>query len=271
MKNFKRIAGILFVCLLAVAVLAACGDKTDNGGNNNDNKGGTIGEQHTHKGSGEWLADKDNHWKLCADDDEKTDLGEHVMDNTTCSVCGVVIEEAEGAVTVSFLNDKSMVVRSLKYDAEGNVTEELTDYVYDADGNVTTMKITAGDKVVYEAEYAVDEEGYNYEKAATTYNADGTKKYFEYSNIGDILREAEYGADGSVKYDYTTVHTYGDNAKKISEKTYSGEKLIKETNYIVLFEDSWGGGSYKVEVITYNEDGTKTVEYFTENGDPYVE
>ena len=63
-------------------------------------------------------------------------------------------------------------------------------------------------------------------------------------------------------------YTYGDNAKKMTEKKFSGDKLIQEIKYIPLFVDSWGGGSYKLEVTTYNDDGTTTVEYFNENGEP---
>ena len=79
-----------------------------------------------------------------------------------------------------------------------------------------------------DAEYLVDSEGYNYEAKSTQYNEDGSKLVCEYTNDGDIVRETKVKADGTNEYDYTMVYTYGDNAKKTNEKTYDGEKLIKE-------------------------------------------
>lgn len=269
MNILKRLALLTFAAILAVSVLVSCGD-VDKGEVTppaNETKA-----PHTHKTDGEWQADKTNHWKLCADDGEKVDDGTHQLDNKgKCSVCGVGITETDGTTAVYFYNDKGNWVRCVNYTADGNTTEDKAEYEFFDDGNLKAMKIIRNGVVSYDAEYLVDEDGYNYEAKATQFFEDGTKLVSEYSNDGDITRETKVDKDGKSEYDYKYEYTYGDNGKKTNEKMYNGEKLIKEINYIVLFADSWGGGSYKLEVITYNDDGTKTVEYFTEDGEPYQE
>ncbi len=260
MKVFKKIVIMLLVCFLTVFVITACKEKPNNNGDN-----------HTHTAGEEWLFDKDSHWKVCVEDGEKVDSAAHTLENEKCTVCGVKVKVKDNLTDVYVLDKKGNWTVCVHYDGENKVSEETIEYEYLADGNIKSMKIMTDGKLTYEAEYGVDDEGFNYEKSSTQYNEDGTKYYTEFDNKGDMLKETMYKADGTVEYDYTHVYTYGDNAQKTSEKIYSGEKLVKEINYIVLFIDTWGGGSYKLEVITYNDDGTKTVEYFTENGEPYTE
>ncbi len=254
MKNLKKIMCILLVCLLGVFVLAACGGE--------GNK-----EPHMHTPGEEWLFDAENHWKECTEDGEKAEVAAHELDNEICSVCKVKVTTEGDKAEVYVLNDKGSWSVCHHYEGGKKVSEDTMEYKYFADGNVQFMTMKTNGKVSLEAEYGVDETGYNYEKKSTQYSEDGTKYTVEYDSKGDMLKETKVKADGTVEFDYTITHEYGDDGKKVSEKVYSGEKLVKEVKYIVVFADSWGGGSYNMEVTTYNEDGTTKVELFNESGE----
>lgn len=266
MNSLKKALLLVMMLTLAVCVLASCGGNSDD-----NNKPDETEAPHVHVSGNEWQIDKDSHWKVCGDDGEVMEKAEHDLSSGRCAECGVEVVEVDGVTKVFFFDEKENWIRCINYTADGKTTEDTMEYVYDGDGNITSLKMNTAGKLSYEAEYLVDTDGYNYEAKSTEYKEDGSKYVCEYTNDGDMTKETMYKADGTVEYDYRIEHTYGDDGKKVSEKTYSGDKLVKEVNYIVLFADSWGGGSYKLEVINYKDDGTKTVEYFTENGEPYVE
>ena len=252
MKNFKSIMCILLVCLLSVFVLVACGGNVEDNGK----------DAHTHTAGDEWSFDPTNHWKVCSEDGEKVEVAAHTLEQEICSVCKAKVTVSDGKADVYVLNEKGNWTVCYHYEGDKKVSEDTMEYKYFADGNVEAMTMKTNGKLSYEAEYAVDESGYNYEKKSTQYNEDGTKYTVENDSNGDMLRETKVKADGTVEFDYTIVHEYGDDSKKVSEKVYSGEKLVKEVKYIVVFADSWGGGSYNMEVTTYNDDGTTKVEVF---------
>ena len=58
------------------------------------------------------------------------------------------------------------------------------------------------------------------------------------------------------------IYEYDDEGNLASEKTYEGDRLIKEVQYA---ESEYF--FYEAKVITYNEDGSKTVEEYDENGE----
>lgn len=257
MKNLKNVMCILLICLLSVFVLAACGGENGESGK----------DSHTHTPSGEWLFDAENHWKVCSEDGEKVEVAAHTLEKEICSVCKVKVTAEDDKAEVFVLDEKGNWTVCYHYEGGKKVSEDTMEYKFFADGNIQSMTMKTDGTVTYEAEYGVDESGYNYEKKSVQYSEDGTKYTVEYDNKGDMLKETKVKADGTVEFDYTIVHEYGDDAKKISEKVYSGEKLVKESKYIVVFADSWGGGSYNVEVTTYNDDGTTKVELFNESGE----
>ena len=255
MKTLKNIMFILLVCLISVFVLVACGSEEKK-------------DDHTHTPGGEWLFDAENHWKECSADGEKVDVAAHELEKDICSVCKVKVTSEGDTAEVYVLNNKGNWVVCYHYEGGKMVSEDTMEYKYAADGSIQSMTMKTDGKLSYEAEYDTDSTGYNYEKKTVQYSKDGTKYTVEYDSNGDILKESKVKADGTVEFDYTIVHEYGDDSKKVSEKVYSGEKLIKETKHIVLFEDTWGGGSFHIEVTTYNDDGTTKVELFNENGEP---
>ncbi|MBQ6701841.1 MAG: hypothetical protein IJN17_02690 [Clostridia bacterium] len=264
MKLFKKLLGVTGVCLLTAVVLAGCGGDTDKNTKETENE--SVAHEHTV--GADWVVDKDSHFKLCTECNEKTEVEAHDSETGKCSVCGVAAIKKDGACDLYFYDDNGNWIKCIHYAADGSTTEDKNEYEYFEDGNIKTIKMYKGDRLAYEAEYGVDTDGYNYEAKSTQYNEDGTKYVCESDSKGDLMKETMYKADGSIEYDYRMEYTYGDNAKKMNEKKFSGDKLIQEIKYIPLFVDSWGGGSYKLEVTTYNDDGTTTVEYFNENGEP---
>ncbi len=267
MNKFKRIFCVILALLMVAAVLTACGGNNEDKGNDNE-KGDSVGnkgEKHTHTSSEGWQVDCVKHWMICEDDGEKFDEAEHDIQAGRCSQCSVEVIKQGEFTNVYFFDDHDNWIRCLHYDDNGNVTEDTVEYTYFEDGNIDFMKLSKNGKLFYEGDYELTADKYNYEKVCTEYNDDGTKTVTEMDEKGDIQREAKYKADGSVEYDHKTVHTYNDKGKKESEKTYDGDKLIKDVKWIVVSEDSWGGGSYKKEVTTYNADGTTTVKVYNEN------
>ena len=267
MTNFKRILFVLFALVMAMAVLTACnGDKTDGKGNeNNNNNNNNKGDAHTHVSEKGWQADPVKHWMICDKDGEKFDEGEHNIQAGRCDVCAVEVVEQNGLKNVYFFDDHDNWIRCLHFDDKGSFTEDTVEYTYFEDGNIDFMRLTKNGKLFYEGDYEVSAEKYNYEKVSTEYGEDGSKKVIEMDDKGDIQSEVKYKADGSVEYNHKTVHEYNDKGKKASEKTYDGDKLIKEIKWIAISEDAWGGGSYRKEVTTYNADGTTTFKVYNEN------
>ena len=255
MKNLKNIMCILLVCLISVFVLVACGGDGEK-------------EPHTHTPSGEWLFDAENHWKVCSEDGEKVEVESHELEKEICSVCKVKVDAKDDKAEVYVLDEKGNWIVCHHYEDGKKVSEDTIEYKYATDGSIEAMTMKTNGKLSYEAEYDVDSSGYNYEKKSVRYSEDGTKYTVEYDSNGDMLKETKFKADGTVEFDYKLVHEYGDDSRKISEKVYSGEKLVKEVKYIVLHEDIWGGGSFNIEVTTYNDDGTTKVELFNENWEP---
>lgn len=264
MKKLIKFFGIAFVCLLSVALLCAC-NNTDK--NTNDEEECTEPTGHVHNAEGNWEVDKDTHWRICTEDQEKTDLSEHTLENGVCTTCKVTVETQGDKTVLMFKDDFGNWTTRITYNADGTVVEDFAEYLYDSKQNVVSIKITLNGKLTSEAEYGVDEEGYNYEKKVTEYLEDGTKVTYEYSNVGDTLRETKYKADGTIESDLTTVHEYDENGKKKSEKTYNGDKLVQEVKYVLVTADAWGGGIYNREVTTYLEDGTTRLVIYNENGE----
>ena len=257
MNTFKRIFMLLLVCLLAVAVLASCGEK----------KTDEPKDEHTHKStSTEWQVDKDNHWKLCDEDGEKVDVKKHDLEDDTCKDCGVHITlQDDQAAELAFYDEYNNWTRLIIYDSEGNVTNEKAEYTYDEKGNMLSMKSYKNDKVTLECEYGINADGYSTEIKTVVYKEDGKKSLSEYNLLGDLIKEVEYKEDGTVEKEHVVEITYNDDGKQL-EKHYENEKLVKEVKYIVASRDSWGGKIWNTEETVYNEDGTTTVTLYDENG-----
>lgn len=263
MTGLKRIACIIFALLIAAVALTACGgDKADEKGNENNNDKGNT---HTHETEKSWTVDTVKHWRVCDADGEKFDEADHDLQGGRCTVCMAEVVKQGEYTNVYFFDAHDNWVRCIHYDKDGNTTEDTVEYTYFEDGNIDYMKLYKDGKLFYEGDYEITSENYNYEKISTEYSEDGSKIVVEVDEKGDVQREAKYKADGTVEYEYKTIHTYNEKGKKDTEKTYDGEKLIREVKWVALFEDSWGGGSYKKEVTIYNADGTTTVKVYNEN------
>lgn len=89
----------------------------------------------------------------------------------------------------------------LSYDADGTLLYSLrTQYTCDDYGTVLYQKAFENDVLTYEMEYAVfeDEDGYfTYCSKEIEYFEDGSKLITEYNELGDILSQIAYDADGN--------------------------------------------------------------------------
>ncbi|MBR5314470.1 MAG: hypothetical protein IKU45_03535 [Clostridia bacterium] len=261
MKLFKKFLILALVCLMAFATLTACSnDKQDD-----ENK-------HEHNSAdGTWQVSLEKHWKVCADDNEKLDEGNHALENNICTVCGVQITlTGDSTGELCFYNEKGDWSQLITYNEDGTVVNETAEYTYDDDDNKLTMKTFKDGKPVLETEYGINEDGYSTEIKNTVYAEDGSKKVYIYNLKNDITNETTYKADGTVETELTIEYTYNENGEKELEKHTLDGKLIKEIKYFVFSADSWGGKIWYSEVTEYNADGTTTVSTYDENGESVV-
>jgi len=138
-----------------------------------------------------------------------------------------------------------------EYDSNGNVIKMID---YDAEGNVTLQT---------DSEYAQSGDGEWYEVSRTEVYADSTKIKAEYNEHSDNTARTVYDADGNETSNETWEYTYDDNGFKATEKAYENGKLKEEKIYKTIVKDD-EMSNYAETVITYNEDGSKTVCVYNE-------
>ena len=259
MKKFAKILCFVLTLVLALAIFASCGEKKDD----------QPKDVHTHTAGEEWFVDRENHWHICKDDNEKTDVSKHTFEEGVCTVCNVHITEYDNsAAELCFYDEHDNWIELYKYDSEGNLTTEKAEYTYDENGCMLSFTSYEGERKTTECKYIVDDSGYSVESELTVYSEDGSSKKTEYNTKGDVIKETSYKADGSVETETKYEISYYENGARSEEKQYVNDKLTKEIKYIVASEDSWGGKIYNQQITTYNEDGTTTVETLDENGNP---
>lgn len=141
-----------------------------------------------------------------------------------------------------------------EYDGNGNVVKLID---YDAKGNVTLQT---------DSEYAQNGDGEWYEVSRTEVYADGTKIEAEYNEYGDNTGRTVYDADGNVESTESWEYTYDGNGNKVEMKYYQDGNLSEETLYKTVTDEDYSI-TYPETITTYNEDGSKTVCVYDENGD----
>ncbi len=179
----------------------------------------------------------------------------------TCYVNGVLSSVTEYAINADgemvtcaytgYREDGSTSVCS--YDDFGNITEILD---YDADGNLwaTTDYL-----------YKADENGDLYTAKETTLFSDGTSSIYEYNEHCDYTVIGEYDADGNAVLEDSYEYTYDEEGRTMGVKEYSFGVLKREVvKGLFIEEDGWF--TYDLYETVYNEDGTKTVYEYDENG-----
>ena len=68
-----------------------------------------------------WIADADEHWKLCSECDEKLMSGKHrINDILRCDVCNSEILIRDEYATIFTYDEQGNNIRRAEYDASGN-------------------------------------------------------------------------------------------------------------------------------------------------------
>lgn len=197
----------------------------------------------------------------------------------------------DGSKTVIEYNEHGDNLGSISYDAEGKQTESYrSEYITDDEGELIGEKVYENDILTKEMKYAEGNDGgeeYLYITEMTEYSQDGTKRTEIYNENGEVIKEIAYNEEGEKLYAYDLeylyddeenltaiekkekgvvrqkiVYEYDDDGGISAEKTYEGDRLIKEAFY-----SEGENFFYESKIIIYNEDGTSTVEEYNENGE----
>lgn len=247
MKAKRTFPSIIFSCTMVLALLTACSG-------------------HTHSPFGGWVSDAENHWHTCACG-EPMDTAAHTLKNDVCTVCGneIFIFE-DGTKQMLIYNEQGDCIRCVSYAADGSMeSEDRTEYVYDNNGNKLSEKTYSTGALFAEYEYATSADGETYMAKETYYNADGTRHSSEYDENWNTLHSASYAADGSVEYAYE--YEYSADGSWMGEKSYQGDMLISEQEYLLDAE----GSQTTIRHIFYNEDGSSTLCEYDEYGNETLE
>lgn len=151
---------------------------------------------------------------------------------------------------ISYLEDGSKFAGD--YDAYGNVIRSIS---YDAEGNVVVQT---------DSEYALSVDDQWYEAVLTTTEADGSKTVSELSEYGDQTSMTSYDADGNVLDTYTWEYTYNDAGNWQTIKYYCDHVLTTDTVYATVDTED-GSITYPETITEYEADGSKTVTVYDEN------
>lgn len=216
----KRILALLLSGVLTTAVLTACGDKEEN-------QPEKIPEEVS-----KWHADVETHW-YGTKNGEKTELAEHTFEDGDfiCTVCNFEIYDYEdGSCEVTEYDEKDNPIYIAYYDGGELMSTDRYEYTYNETGDVIAEKTYLDDTLRHEASYVLDSEGYPV-LAQSVYYDEGSKCVTDYNVYGDITKDAEYRADGTVIYCVTYENKYDDNGNMIYHKAYNGDKLIEDYEY----------------------------------------
>lgn len=194
---------------------------------------------HTHAASGVWDADYENHWMTCTDCGEETDKGAHTLDEyDTCTVCGAQLIDWGESKSLYLFNESGDPLKTADYDADGNlVTETVNSYEYDADG-VLVRSATTTDGVLTEECFYTAANGESVLEQAVSYMDDGSKSVCDYDENGNAVHMYACEADGSVSFE-------------------------AESEYALTADGEW----YEAEYTEMQEDGSRVVSTYAENGD----
>ncbi len=197
----------------------------------------------------------------------------------------------DGTKCVYEFNESGDSLGYVIYDEEGNALESYrSEYITDEKGELIGERVYENDVLTQEIKYAAANDGteeYLYAEEVASYDEDGSKSVEKYDEAGDLIKELLYDAEGEKLYEYDLeyffddegnptsiekrengelkqelIYEYDEYGNILAEKTYEGDRLIREAQYA---ESDFF--MYEARVITYNEDGTTTVEEYDENGE----
>lgn len=150
------------------------------------------------------------------------------------------------------------------YDADGKLESAVRyENEYDSNGSRILRRIYEGDRLIEEVEYFVgsDEEGsWSMSGKTTVYHEDGTKMISDRDLELTWATETTYDADGGVIEEVRYEYEYDEEGESIGAKGYRNGKLFQESHSIRNAD----GEATGIRMISYDEDGTKTVSEYNE-------
>ncbi len=221
-KSIKSLLAVLIVataCFFAVS----CGNK----------------DSHTHTASGEWQSDAEQHWKVCADDDEKVDVASHIFGEW-------VTDKAENC-TEKGSKHKECTVCGYK------VTEEIPakghDYEYTDNGDGTHKAVCKNDAAhVIEKQNHVlskDYAGHNAEKHWKVCTVCGAKSESAHEFK---LDDDSYACACGESMEVTAKDLYKvDSENEKERKTFEIDLKVKQTNVLTENQEI-GAESYAINI-----------------------
>jgi len=218
-------------------------------------------------GAAEWTVDLDGHKMICQCGEEFS-VGKHNLKNDICTVCNTEVYTFEdGTVMVSVYDTYGYCVLCLYYDDKGVLeTKEETVYTYDEDGMPLFEQCYIDSKLSYESTYAIGKDGFPYVEKSVFYWDNGLTAEYTYDEYWNELSYKLYDEDGkTLLVDTTYEYTLTEDGLYTHQWVYESGVLTEETKFVIV-EDEWGPMSSPVESLFYNEDGTKTVETYDEDG-----
>lgn len=257
----KKLVCAMLACLLALTMLAACGNETPTVPDKTEPTSSSTASKptdpeptdpeptdpeppvHTCQAEGSWQVDLNNHWKLCQCG-EIVDAQAHEMEENVCTVCSAEIfsNDFTGDTYLWMYDENGMVLSELLYSADGTLRSSLSwEYGFDDNG-----------ELLWEKEYM---DGLLY-------------RHYTYDAYGHIVTEDYYAEDGSVEEAYRYDWVYDADGDPVSKKEYCNDVLYYEGTFHPEL-----GQSYPEEEIWYGEDGSRErYEYtYDDNGNVLLE
>lgn len=252
MKKFALIFIGILLCLTLVACNTQSGDSTDATNNTSPTNAVTdkptekaTEPEHTHTATGPWDRDAKEHWQVC-EDGEKLNVAAHTFDEESiCTVCKSTVDMTDdGEAYVNTYDEQNNLIRYTYYGADGSaISEILSEYATDADGNY-------------------------YEKKSTEYDYAKSVIYIsEYNEYEDQTARTVMDLDGKVQQKDRFEREYNDEGEAIWEKTYIDDVLVMEITGYKTYTDGEYSVRFPESVIEYNEDGSKLVIKYNEQGE----
>ena len=159
-----------------------------------------------------WDRDINEHWIL-NEDEERTQVGAHKMNDILCEVCQSEIWLFEdGSCDISNYNEHDDLIRYSYYDETGAC---LDDYVYVYTYDEAGLKLVSSTYyfglLVEESEYQVDPFGESVLLRTIGYNDDGSVSVNECDKYGNTVVSRMTDQAGIVIFEETYEYTYGED------------------------------------------------------------
>lgn len=235
----KKYVAIMLSCVSILAFTTACGT-------------------HTHEVGDDWELDKEKHWKICKECEEKTEKGEHqFQEDGLCETCGAfVADNGEDGYSIITYDSHGSMDRCTDYDTDGNVISENTyECEYYEDGNPKYAKDYCDGVLQREAEYLPCENqdiAEVYESKSISYEADGSKAVSTYNEYSMLLSYTQYDADGNVIGEDIYDYVYDEDGNMRKQTCHTDGVLSMEATY----ELDTDGNPYTSYEAYYEADGT---------------